>query len=240
MKRSVKLLSGFGIGIALLVVGLLLLSRLIVTSPDFRTKLLREDSGASSGSRISKSYDIREFTQIYTEGNWELEVIRGEDYSIRLEVSDYLASRLEVEKTGERLDIGFLKNTKQRKQAFASITLPDIEGVESSGALDLSVIGVDDGNLRLSSSGALNARAVDSSFASVEISVSGASDINLSDSPVDDAEIRISGAGQVRILMNGGNLAGALSGAGIILYSGKISNLDVRTSGLSSVERAEE
>lgn len=239
MKTSQRILLGMGIALVIAIVGVVAISRSIVTSEDFLSGPSRGERTMASSEIESIDYDIEGFVEVSTSGGWELELSSGRDYTVRLEVSKNLIPFLEVEKVRDRLELG-LESDRDIRGSYtmrAMVTLPDLRRVSASGGLDLVIDGFAHGDLYISSSGALKARAENSSFAKLELRASGAADVDFSDSPADSAEIVMSGAGVARILMAGGDLKGTLSGAGRLTYLGEVRDVDVRTSGASSVKR---
>ena len=114
--------------------------------------------------------------------------------------------------------------------------MPALEGIELSGASELTISGFSGDRLEITASGATEIDGSNGSYRELRLVVSGAGDVNLGEIVVDDARVVLSGAGDILLNMNGGVLSGTVSGAGQIRYRGTVREENVATSGFSSVE----
>jgi hypothetical protein len=184
-----------------------------------------------------------------------LEVVReGETLVLRLEPGyQYTSINLKAEITMPRLrevnlsgasraDItGFAADDDLRLE-LSGASQADLSGL-STAALNFQISGASrvsgevlaEGNARFNVSGAsrltLNGRVRD-----IEAEASGASTLELLDFPARDVNVEVSGASTVRVNLDG-RLSGSLSGVSRLFYDGDPVQININTSGGSSINR---
>ena len=223
--------------------------------------LVTKDGEKDSGSSETKTFDFTEFTRVEIGSAFEYEIRQADNYSIVITAGSNELDDISVTQSGETLNIHVrfpgiswsLFNLHRKMTAV--ITMPFLEGLESSGAargtvsgfesnesLDIlasgaSTIRFDDivcGNLEFDISGASSVRG-DFEAKDIDMQVAGASTVNIEGS-ADDVNMNISGASTVKMEdMKIDNADVLLSGAsrGIINLNG---TLDVNLSGASTLE----
>ena len=135
-----------------------------------------------SGNVVSESRTEKNFTGVSTSQGFEIEVITGEDYSIKIDADDNLMKYVVTEIRGKVLKVGLENNVNVRNAHLkARITAPAIETIRASSGASVTVKGIMKGentvNLDASSGGTITT-AVDAPFVSAE--ASSGSEINLS------------------------------------------------------------
>jgi Putative auto-transporter adhesin, head GIN domain len=205
-------------------------------------RLVAEPAPELSGQRASGSYDYSGFTGVEAEGQWEVAIERGDAWRIAIEAPEELLDDIEVELEGDELSLGYEGGWcagcfRDGNTLKATVTMPELESLDLSGATKLSFSGFDGASLSLDMSGAGELRGAASRFDSLIVDMSGAGNLDLGDVTVTNAEVDISGAGNVTLRMGGGRLSGDMSGFGNLEYYGTVSEQTVESSGFVNVRR---
>lgn len=204
-------------------------------------RLIAEPIPELSGERASRNYDVSGFDGVDTSGQWQVTIERGDVWRVAVEAPVELLDEL-VEVRGDRLLLGFGEGWcpgcfRDGLDLQATITMPALESLDSSGASTVSFSGFDGSTLSIDVSGAGRLRGTASRYDRLMLDMSGAAEIDLDDVPVTDAEVDISGAGNVDLRMAGGRLSGDMSGAANLEYSGTVSAETIDRSGMVNVRR---
>jgi len=226
------------------LVGALALIVVVMVAGTLWVRLTAEPVPELTGQRTSSAYDHTGFDGIEISGQWRVDVERGDTWSVAVDVPAELSEDVEVELRGDRLSLGFQGGWcvgcfREGLELKATITMPELESLDMSGASFVTFSGFEGSNLSLDLSGSGQIRGEASRFDALALDMSGAASVELGDVPVRDAEVDVSGAGKVTLLMAGGRLTGDMSGAANLEYSGTVSVEDVDKSGMVSVRRLE-
>jgi cytoskeletal protein CcmA (bactofilin family) len=216
----------------------------------------------TSNAQTVKNYDYQGFDGLDISHWFDVEVIRGNTYSIVIEVSDDLEKYLLVKDSKGTLTIGLdnpskkvLKN--QNKLARATITMPVLTKLTLSGAskfhtndqfdcgknrfvMKLSGASLVYGlnvvakETQISINGASTVRDIKGDFLEADIKVSGASKLygNIS---ADELDIEISGASKAEVNGEFEKVDLECSGASKALLSGTADEVSLEGSGVSSI-----
>lgn len=191
-----------------------------------------------SGKLVTKTYDFKDFTQLVVSHAFEIEVTRGTGYKIEVTVDDNLVDRLRVEQSGSTVRIGLdnvmsLGTTTQR----AVVTLPDLQGLELSGACRADVSGFTaQKKLAATISGASSATFSAMTVSDTQLDVSGASKVS-GDVKADELSAVASGASQIDL--TGLAAEGVLEASGaskLRLGTFQFGTVTVKLSGASSAQ----
>lgn len=246
MKTSNRILVWIGAALVVLTLAGVIVSKVVVNSRVINGQTLagttETQTRTLSGDYVTSSYDLSGFTSIQTAGAWDVSVKAGDAFEVRLQVQKDALDAIVVERLGDRLSIGFRPEYRLRnaKTFYAYVTLPDLEGMASSGAANVKMDGFDGDSLVIKSSGALNLTGSDNTYKSLSVDSSGAANVDLKSSKVNQANVDVSGAGNIALRMTGGPLTGKISGVSKITYYGDVSNVSVNSSGFSSVSRGKD
>ncbi len=172
----------------------------------------------ASGKTVSQSFALMDFTRISTGWTFNVQVSQSEVYAVVIAVDDNLKDYLEVSKDGETLKIGMKKGYRYNDTHFkAMVTLPRLGELTISGASKGSV-------------------ADFTSSGDFILNVSGASQSNLTNMGVNKLVLDISGASRASGCVNAsGDARLQASGASDIELTGKAGNVDIESSGASTV-----
>jgi hypothetical protein len=205
-------------------------------------RLIAEPIPELSGERTSRTYDRSGFDGVDISGQWQVTIERADVWRVAVEAPVELIDELEVEVSGDRLSLGSERGWcpgcfRDDVVLRATITMPALESLDSSGTSMMSFSGFDGDTLSLDVSGSGQVRGVASRFDRLTLDMSGAAAIDLADVPVTDADVDVSGAGEVKLRMAGGRLSGDISGAANLEYSGTVSAETIDRSGMVNVRR---
>lgn len=209
-----------------------------------------------SGRTETKSFDLAGFTKLNVSNAFTVAVTQSEAYKVEVTVDDNLIDRLDVRVSGDTLHIGFKPGTNTLGYATtkAAVTMPELVGLELSGAttstisgfssrksLDVEVSGASTlkgdiacGDARFEVSGASRAELTGAAQ-DLRVNASGASTAALDDFPAADADVEVSGASHATVNVSG-RLKATASGASTILYTGDPTSVVKNTSGASTVK----
>ena len=97
---------------------------------------------AENGFTTTRNYDFTDFTSIEIGYAFELEVIPADTYSISINASESTFDRIEVTKTGNKLEIGMdTLFFHFHRSPRVKITMPELRGLYLSGASEGNVTG---------------------------------------------------------------------------------------------------
>jgi hypothetical protein len=208
-----------------------------------------------SGDVVTREFDLTGFDKVDVSHAFAVDIRQGDSFSVVVGIDNNLVEYLRVEKRGGTLKIGLdTRRNYISSHGTAEVTMPELTGLELSGAshgsvsgfestraLDVDLSGashlegdVECGNARFDVSGASHLTLSGSGEDAI-IGASGASHVDLADFPVADASVDASGASHVTVNPSG-TLNAEASGASHVKYLGRPSLGRIDTSGASSVE----
>ena len=184
--------------------------------------LVPGDVGAvvGSGKLETREMDYSGFTRLDVGSAFEVDIARADSYRVSITADDNLFQYLDVKQRGETLHIGLKQPWRYvRTTRKATITMPDLYGLELSGASRGKVSGF-------------------SSSHSLELDVSGASSLEIDSLEAGDTKLDISGASKVTGSIETANCEFNLSGASRVELEGSANDIDIEASGASRTELA--
>lgn len=209
-----------------------------------------------SGNVVTREEAFTDFDKVDVSHTFKVDVSQGDTFRVVIRIDDNLVEHLQVTQQGNTLKIGLKPGRYNIRRATmeAEVTMPELTGLELSGAshgtvtgfestkaLDVNLSGasslrgdIEAGDARFDVSGASNADLTGSA-GDVTINASGASQIDLSAFAVADADVKASGASTVTVNPSG-TLDANASGASHVYYVGNPTMGKLETSGASSVQ----
>jgi hypothetical protein len=174
-----------------------------------------------SGTLVTTQVDKVGFTKVRAADSWDVTVVRGDSFSVKVTTDDNVVDRLDVIVAGDALVMRLKPRTLLGNVTLkATVVMPRLDGLDLADATDASVTGFSSGDpltvsLHDSSSvvfdalgaGTLDARAADSSSISGSIHV-GEGSLRLSDS----SDAALSGSAHVLTLQASDGSAANLRG----------------------------
>jgi hypothetical protein len=185
-----------------------------------------------------KSFDVVDFDRLEMGDAFHIEVEQASSFSIRAEGDYRNVQDLEVFKSGTTLIIRYDENSNRRHETTIIITMPELKGVNFSGASFSTISGFEsDGDLDFILSGA-SISQLDAGYGQINLTVSGASDLVLRglgdemqadisgassvsafDYPVREAHLNVTGASHGKVTVSD-ELKAIASGASSVFYRG--------------------
>ena len=160
---------------------------------------------------------ITDFSRIKICCGFELKVTPADTYSIQIEANEAVLERIEVEKRGDKIEIGIDSVFLHRyRSPRVTVTMPELRGLYLSGASEGDATG-------FSSSG------------DFEVNLSGASELYM-DVEADYFICDMSGASEVSGYLKATSCDVNLSGASQIELSGSGGNIKLEASGASDTD----
>ena len=171
-----------------------------------------------SGDVITREFDYGDFTRIEVGYAFSAEITQSDSYLIKISLDDNLFDYLDIRKSGDTLHITMeAGNIYSKTQQRAVITLPDLEGLEISGASKAYVEGF-------------------TSSHDLEIKISGASQMDISDVVSGNAFLELSGASKIEGTFTMKDVVFDVSGASFVTLEGSAEDMSLGASGASTVD----
>jgi hypothetical protein len=187
-----------------------------------------------SGNLVSRSYDLDGFSQINADVVAQVEVTRGDAYSVKVEVDDNLEPRLQVSVTGDTLYIDLKDAAYNKATVRAQVTMPKLTGVTLNGASTLTgELAGEDVALNVDGAGVVT---LTGTAGRVTITANGASKALLGGLAAGDVDLDADGASRIEINASGA-VTGKANGAAVITVTGSPTAVDVQTDGAARVTR---
>lgn len=184
-----------------------------------------------------KAYALTDFSAVSVKGAaMELEVAKG-DYSVRVSEDDGKLDKLDV--SVEDGVLTFEDHSGKglfgsRKRSYhVTISMPSINKLAASGAVEANISGFTEGDFDLAVSGAGEV-TLSGACDNLNIGISGAAEVDAKGFHCMTAKVGVSGAGEVSVYASETANIG-VSGAGEVNVYGKPKDLTKKVSGVGSV-----
>ncbi len=180
------------------------------------------DLVVGSGRLVTKEMDFTDFSVVEVGHAFEVKITRSDSYKVTITVDDNLFDYIKASKANEKLKIGLKSGYSYRSATLrAGITMPDLYGLNLSGATRCTVEGF-------------------SSSHTLTLDMSGASSLKLADTSVGDVEADLSGGSRVTgVLKASGEARFAPSGASKVELQGAANDLRTRATGASHLKMSD-
>ncbi len=220
---------GFLIFIAALIIGL-------IFSTNCRFGGMKNFTGIQ-GSGVSKTEtrSLKGFSKIDAGGAMNVEVTVQKDFSVEVQADDNLLANIKTEVDGDTLKIFSEDKISSKTRVNVKISMPELEGLDISGASSGNVSNVKAESLDLKASGASKIK-IEGTTDDLDINASGASSIDAENLKAGNVEVDASGASNATVSAND-DLDVSASGASKILYVGEPKNIKQNSSGASSIAK---
>ncbi len=188
-----------------------------------------------SGTSKTETRKVADFSKIDASGAINVEVSVQQDFSVEVQADDNLLANIKTEVSGDTLKIYSEDRISPKTRINVKISMPEIEGLEVSGASNGKISNVKADSLELKASGASKIK-IDGTAKDLEADASGASTLDAENLKVEDVDIEASGASSATVSASN-DLKIDASGASKISYVGEPKNIKQNSSGASSVSR---
>jgi len=190
------------------------------------------DVVTGSGNLVSRSFDLDGFSRIDADSGAQVEVTRGDAFSVDVEVDDNVASQLDLSVTGDTLRIRLDVDSQVNITFRVRVTMPELTGVTLDGGstlrgeLDGESLAVNlDGGSRATLTGTVDR---------VTIDVNGGAQALLGDLAAGDVELSANGGARIEVNASG-RVTGEANGGAKITVTGSPTSVDVETDGGAQV-----
>ena len=231
MKTSQKSLLTLLGSLALMVVLAVTGTRIALSNADIPRSAV--------GSLYSVSPNLNGFDKVDASGKWEIELVQGDQWKVEINLDEFEEGDIGAFVTEQELIL------KQRSKPWvwkisstptARIEMPNLSGLDVSGAAEVEIDGFTGSKLNIDASGAVELSALSGRYDDLLLDGSGAVRVNFKDLTVTNAYVDVSGATDINLSMDGGKLTGEISGAGSLDYYGQVSEQNIEISGAGSVK----
>jgi len=164
----------------------------------------------------------------------------GPPASLNLDADERTMKYVETRVKGDRLYIDVSKKHSwfsNQSRLKITVTLPMLKSLESDGAGDIEITGLNGGDQELDLSGAHNVKA-EGHLDKLRLKLSGAGNVNYKKVVIADARVTVNGAGNVE-LHTTDSLRAEVNGVGAVTYSGDPDKVESQLHGLGSIGRAD-
>jgi hypothetical protein len=214
----------------------------------------QEEVIQGSGTSVTLGLPLADFSGIDASCVYDVQAVRADVFEVRIDVDDNLAEFLDVRVEDGNLVLDVQPGAFEFTQLRASVSLPQLDDFDVSGAADLTVTGfVSDqplvaqtsaaatvagdvvaGNIRLLAAG--NSRVtLAGSGNDLQLEASGSASVDLRDYPVQDVTADVSGASQSIVDVEG-RLDAVASGFARLRFLGDPQLGVIEENALGSVE----
>lgn len=190
-----------------------------------------------SGSGVVKTEkrDVGAFTAIDVSGAYEVSIVCQKSPGLEIEGDDNILPLVDTYVKNGTLYITSERGFSVRKPIKVRVTTTDLQGVNASGATQITLEGVKNEQLVIETSGASKIDAAGETKA-LEIESSGASKVDVQDLRASRVKVTMSGAGRAQVYATEEVNAEA-SGASNIIYYGDPKVVNKSASGASSINK---
>jgi hypothetical protein len=188
-----------------------------------------------SGNVKTESRSAAGFKEIKAENAVELEITVQKDFSLTIEADDNLLDQVKTEVSGGTLTISTKDSITAKNKIKIKLSLPELTGLDISGASTANVFAVKTDSLKLNASGASKIK-VDGEVKSLEAIASGASGIDAENLKTENAKANSSGASQITVSPTG-DLDAEASGASLVTYTIEPKSIKQNASGASTIRK---
>ena len=171
-----------------------------------------------SGNRQIEKREISPFTSITTEGAFSIEVVCQKDLSLEVEGDDNILPLVTAEVRNNVLHLTNKGGYSTVKPVEFRISVPNLEGLNVSGAGHINIKGMKNDKFEIDADGAPTIN-VSGSTKMVDIHTNGAGKINTNDLNATRAVVNSNGAGQVDVDVNE-QLDVTVNGPSSVTYTG--------------------
>jgi len=190
------------------------------------------DVVTGSGNLVSRSFDLDGFSRIDADSGAQVEVTRGDAFSVDVEVDDNVASQLDLSVTGDTLRIRLDVDSQVNITFRVRVTMPELTRVTLNGGSKLQgeLAGED---LAVNLNGGSQA-TLTGTVDRVTIDVNGGAQALLGDLAAGDVELSANGGARIEVNASG-RVTGEANGGAKITVTGSPTSIDVETDGGAQV-----
>lgn len=208
---------------------ILLLSTLLLISCNG----VYHSSVVGNGDTIKKEISAAEFSTVDASHAFDIRIVVGNKTSVSVETDENIIEYVKVYVKNNTLYLGIENNININGTIKATISTPELDKVDLSGACKINVDGINTDKFAIDMSGACKGN-FSGMTDKLDIDLSGATKINSIDLIAEDVKIDVSGASKCEIYSSVSLFANA-SGASKIITYGNPPNVETDISGASAI-----
>jgi hypothetical protein len=178
-----------------------------------------QGSGNLSTRTVAIGKEVKPFTQIETNGAYDLIVSQGPQSDLKITGDDNIITAVKLTNEGDKLVIGMEDDYTSSNKLRIEVTMPKVAGIAINGSGTAKVAKIQGDNLALAINGS-GEMDVDGAVEALDISISGSAEIDASDLRAADVQTSISGSGSIQTSAEK-TLSASISGSGEIRYKGQ-------------------
>lgn len=194
----------------------------------------REGTSGSGKEKVEKR-SVSGFKTVNVSGAFEVEIVAQKEPGVEVEGDDNLLALVRTEVKDGVLDIYNEKPYETRSAIRVRISVPQLDGVSSSGASDMVVTGVKSDGFNISTSGAGSLK-ISGEAKAFDLEMSGAGEVDAKDLRAEKVSVHSSGAAEATVYASE-DLRVSASGAGSVNYYGDPKNVSENVSGGASISK---
>jgi len=211
----------------------LLLITLLLTIPLIGCNGAFHSSIEGNGNSIEKNFSVDEFSVVDASHAFEVEISVGGETSVKIEIDENLMKYVEVYVKDNTLYLGVENNVNINGKMKATISTPNLNGVDVSGACKIDVAGIKSDKFSIDMSGACKGTFAGNTKI-LSIDLSGATKLNTSELKATNVTVDVSGASKCSVYSSE-SLSADASGASTIVIYGDPAKVETDLSGASSI-----
>jgi hypothetical protein len=188
-----------------------------------------------SGSVVSETRSVSEFTEIEIAGSADVNVSFGETQSVVVEAEDNILPLIETTVRGGRLVINTRPNTSitTTRPIHVTITMKVLDTASIPGSGNIDIAGLQGGSVKFSLPGSGNITATGTTD-TLNIDIGGSGNIVCTDLQAKSVTVTIGGSGNASVYASE-SLNVRVSGSGNVQYRGNPASVNKSISGSGSV-----
>jgi hypothetical protein len=173
---------------------------------------------AGSGKLQKEKREVGTFTSISTEGAFDIKIVCQKPQSLEIEGDDNILPLVSIEVSNDVLQVRNLRDYSTSEPITLRISVPDLEGIHSSGAGTIEVSGVKNEKFEVEANGAPTIRASGETKV-LRIKANGAGKIDTHKLRAAQVEIDSKGVSKVEVYA-AEQLDVTVSGPSHVIYEG--------------------
>jgi hypothetical protein len=194
------------------------------------------DEVAGSGKLQRERREVGSFTSISTEGAFDIKIVCQKPQSLEIEGDDNILPLVSTEVSNNILHVRNLRGYSVSEPITLRISVPDLEGIYSSGAGTVEVSGVKNENFEVEANGAPTIKASGETKV-LRVDANGAGKIDTHKLRAMDVEVDSKGVSRVEVYAEE-RLDVTVSGPSKVIYAGD-AVVKKTVNGPGSVEKKE-
>ena len=188
-----------------------------------------------SGTMKLEKRNVPAFTAVNISGAYDVEIVVQKEQSLEIEGDDNLLPLIRTEVKNGVLEINNEKSFNTKHTLRVRISIPQLEGISSSGASEMVVSNVKSDEFKIDTSGAGSLK-VAGETKRLALEMSGAGDVDAKELRAEKVTVNSSGAAGAEVFASQ-DLRVDASGAGHIDYYGNPKNVSEDVSGAASISK---